>query len=238
MTGNVGQVAMAGGPSLPLERGEGEGGVEELVYCVNSYISDCSMNIEITNLTKHRIDKKYFREIGKIVFKKLKQPKEAEVSLVFVGDTEMKKLNKKYRGKNKTTDVLSFNYGDVEIPPNLPFKSLRCNCSAINEKGGKLPPFSKEGWPARNALRSMAGGGGFLGEIVISIPQARLQCLAKHGGQAKKRAEKRNYPLKTELTELFVHGILHLVGYEDETEKEYKRMIKKQKQILGFLAKK
>ncbi len=31
-----------------------------------------------------------------------------DISLVFVGDVKMKELNKEYRGKNKVTDVLSF----------------------------------------------------------------------------------------------------------------------------------
>jgi len=135
------------------------------------------MQIEIVNLTKNRIDEKHFKRIGEIVLKKLKQPEDAEVSLVFVGDVKMKGLNKKYRGINKTTDVLSFVYNQNN----------------------------------------------FLGEIVISI------------STAKKQAIKRSYPLKRELSELFVHGILHLVGYEDETQDGYSRMLKKQKDILAFL---
>jgi len=31
-----------------------------------------------------------------------------EISIIFVTDTEMRKLNKQYRNKDKTTDVLSF----------------------------------------------------------------------------------------------------------------------------------
>ena len=135
------------------------------------------MNIEINNFTKSRVDKKYFQKIGEIVLKKLKQPKNVGISLVFVGDKRIKRLNKKYRGKNKTTDVLSFAYQEKE----------------------------------------------FLGDIIISIPQA------------KKQAKTRSYPLKRELLELFVHGILHLVGYEDETEKGYREMIEKQNEILGYL---
>lgn len=34
--------------------------------------------------------------------------KNSELSVTWVGDAEMKKLNRTYRGKNKTTDVLSF----------------------------------------------------------------------------------------------------------------------------------
>ncbi len=36
------------------------------------------------------------------------EKKNLHASLVFVGDEKMKKLNRQFRGKNKTTDVLSF----------------------------------------------------------------------------------------------------------------------------------
>ncbi|MCB9798949.1 rRNA maturation RNase YbeY [Candidatus Nomurabacteria bacterium] len=39
---------------------------------------------------------------------------DAQVSVHLIGDTRMKSLNKKYRGKDKTTDVLSFAMGDGE----------------------------------------------------------------------------------------------------------------------------
>lgn len=34
--------------------------------------------------------------------------KNVEIGIVFTDDTEIKRLNQRYRGKNKTTDVLSF----------------------------------------------------------------------------------------------------------------------------------
>ncbi len=34
--------------------------------------------------------------------------KNLSTSLIFIGDAEMRKLNRRFRGKNKTTDVLSF----------------------------------------------------------------------------------------------------------------------------------
>ena len=41
-----------------------------------------------------------------------KEKAEGELSVTFCDDKLMKKLNKKYRGKDKTTDVLSFELGD------------------------------------------------------------------------------------------------------------------------------
>ncbi len=40
-----------------------------------------------------------------------------EIGLVFVSEKRMLELNKKYRGKNKITNVLSFNEGDIVICP-------------------------------------------------------------------------------------------------------------------------
>jgi probable rRNA maturation factor len=61
------------------------------------------MNIEITNLTKKKIPKFPLKEIKERVL-----GKNYQLSVVFARQELMRKLNKKYRGKNKATDVLSF----------------------------------------------------------------------------------------------------------------------------------
>lgn len=72
------------------------------------------MLIEINNLTSDRIDKKFLKKIaGKVV--KLLKIKIPEISLVFVPDSRMESLNRKYRGKNRVTDVLAFDYGEIII---------------------------------------------------------------------------------------------------------------------------
>ena len=62
-----------------------------------------------------------------------------------------------------------------------------------------------------------------LGEIIICLPQA------------EKQARIFEQPIKKELTRLLIHGILHLVGYNDETEKDRKKMDKKQEEILRII---
>ncbi len=47
--------------------------------------------------------------------RKLNLP-DAELSVLFVGDRAMRSLNRKYRGKDKTTDVLSFSYREGRFP--------------------------------------------------------------------------------------------------------------------------
>jgi len=62
--------------------------------------------LEVVNLTEIKIDTKFLQKVAQAAFAVLGIKE--EVSLVFIGDAKMKELNKKYRGKNKTTDVLSF----------------------------------------------------------------------------------------------------------------------------------
>jgi len=50
---------------------------------------------------------KWVMEVANLTSKKEKRIK-GEVEIVIVGDSEIKKLNRDYRGKNKITDVLSF----------------------------------------------------------------------------------------------------------------------------------
>lgn len=47
----------------------------------------------------------------KILFRKELNDSECELSLLLVGDSDMKEINRLRRGKDKTTDVLSFPFG-------------------------------------------------------------------------------------------------------------------------------
>ena len=63
--------------------------------------------IEINNLTRFPISKKFFTGVAKKVLKGENKGME-NVSIAFVNPDEIQKLNKKYRKKDKRTDVLSF----------------------------------------------------------------------------------------------------------------------------------
>lgn len=63
--------------------------------------------IEINNLTNFTVDKKFLTGVAKIVLKGENRERE-NISIAFVSSDEIKKLNQKYRKKNKPTDVLSF----------------------------------------------------------------------------------------------------------------------------------
>ena len=89
------------------------------------------------------------------------------IGVLFSGDARLKRLNSKFRGKNRPTDVLSFPAGDEGLPPGAPRH---------------------------------------LGDIVISTPTTRRQAML------------RGVPAGREARVLLIHGLLHLLGYDHETD--------------------
>ncbi len=89
------------------------------------------------------------------------------VTVAFVSDRAMRELNRLWRGKRATTDVLSF--------------------------------------PAEQAEFEKAEGSS-LGDIVISIEQAARQ------------AKEHGLSFEDEMAQLILHGLLHLSGYDHETD--------------------
>jgi len=63
--------------------------------------------IEINNLTTNPVDEDFLKKNAKIVLYE-EGKKEANLSIAFVGQGRMREINKRYRGKNRVTDVLSF----------------------------------------------------------------------------------------------------------------------------------
>ena len=105
------------------------------------------------------------------------------LSIKITDDAEMQDLNLRFRGIDKTTDVLSF--GEDFIDPDLESR--------------------------------------YLGDIVISYPQAEIQ------------ANTRNHAAADELQLLVIHGVLHLLGYDHGTEDDKNDMWSLQGKILDKL---
>jgi len=104
-------------------------------------------SIEIANLTKKRIDPFF---VKKVVRKTLKMSNDKldrfDISIVFVGEAESRKINRKYRKKNKSTDVLSFllNSGYNKNGKRLEGELALCsNVIAKNARDNKVD-FSRE----------------------------------------------------------------------------------------------
>ncbi len=69
--------------------------------------------IEVNNLTTSQVDENFVKRIVEGVLRGEK--KQRDMSVAFIGEGRMRKLNKKYRKKNKVTDVLAFGEGLGEI---------------------------------------------------------------------------------------------------------------------------
>lgn len=68
-----------------------------------------SSNIKAINLNKFfSLNTKFIEAVGSGILKTLKKEKTSEVDIVFMDDAAIKKLNKRYKGKDASTDVLSF----------------------------------------------------------------------------------------------------------------------------------
>jgi probable rRNA maturation factor len=108
---------------------------------------------------RQRIDASRLRRVVKAAARRLRAS--GEVSLVLAGDGLLRRLNRDYRGRDRTTDVLSF--------PG---------------------PGGEEG----------------LGDVVISVPAAA------------RNARGQGHSVRRELDVLALHGFLHVLGYDHETD--------------------
>jgi probable rRNA maturation factor len=76
-------------------------------------------------------------------------------------------------------------------------------------------------FPADPALTSETG---LLGDVIISVEQA------------KRQAKERNHSLKKEMATLLIHGILHLLGYDHErSQRQATIMVRLEQKLLGYL---
>ena len=77
--------------------------VLSFIYKNKSWLSNIS---DLEKLSK-RVVAKTFKTVG------IKQLKGMEISILLTGDKEIREFNKNYRGKDKATNVLSFETGDA-----------------------------------------------------------------------------------------------------------------------------
>jgi len=163
--------------------------------------------IEINNTTKFKINEKLIKGVTeKFLLSHHLQKK--YVSLAFVGEARMRELNKRYRKKDKTTDILSFQNSPSQIP-----LLVKEGLGEVKKTNPAYPPLRKR----RDKISSPLEGGAReisdLGEIIINP------------AQIKRQAKENNNSFQQELIFVLVHGLLHLAGYDDKTEKDRLAMI-------------
>lgn len=132
-----------------------------------------SSTLLLRNLQRRvRVDGRSFRLFLRQLAEEL-APGRASATLVLVADERMRVLNRRFRGLDHPTDVLSFPSRDEDSPDETDY----------------------------------------LGDIVISVETARRQAL------------RRGSTLGRELRVLALHGFLHLLGHDHETDDgEMRRM--------------
>jgi probable rRNA maturation factor len=117
------------------------------------------------------------------------------VSIAVVSDARVRGLNRDYRRKDATTDVLSFPADVDEAGLTSPAPRHHRRCATLT---GSVPPDHGRGAGLVNSL--------FLGDIVIA------------SGAARRQARQAGHSLQTELRILALHGLLHLLGYDHEQD--------------------
>ena len=119
----------------------------------------------------------FFKKICKAFPKKYKFPnKKISFSLLLSNNKKIKKLNKHFRNKNKSTDILSFRF-------NKKIKILKNT---------------------------------YLGDIIISY-----NYLNKHKSQDLGS-------FKQKVIKIFIHGFLHLLGFNHVKNKDYFKMLREE----------
>ncbi|GCE11789.1 rRNA maturation RNase YbeY [Tengunoibacter tsumagoiensis] len=137
--------------------------------------------------------------------------KEVMLTLMITDDAGIREMNKQYREQDKATDVLSFPLLEsplAEAPADQLWQPQE-NVEGEAEIEIDNPAFVNPPGMVTN-----------LGDIVISWPRI-VQQAGENGHDAL-----------TELLYLLSHGVLHLVGYDDQTEVGYETMVQKQNAVL------
>lgn len=131
----------------------------------------------------------------------------AELSLLFVDETNMAELNERHMGASGPTDVLAFPIDDDPIeqgrwPDN-------------GTSGPDRPAAMPDDFPI------------LLGDVVICPARAAAQA-AEHAGSAHHTGT-----VEDELALLVVHGILHVMGMDHAEPEETEAMQARERDLLG-----
>jgi probable rRNA maturation factor len=132
----------------------------------------------------------------------------ADVAICLVSDAEIAHMNETFRKKQGSTDVLSFPAVTRRKPVPLP--TNRNGHVAAAFRGGRLSAVSAARKVHRHILHEGTASppeADFIGDIAISPATAR------------RNAKKNNRTLPSELQILILHGVLHLLGYDHETDR-------------------
>jgi len=133
--------------------------------------------------------------------------RDAAMTLRIVDEAEGRELNKKYRGKDYATNVLTFVYDDTEPTPQPPLceHPLR-GLPAYPTSGGLTGSSPDKGRLGGVAFQQLHG------DAVICAPVVEREAAAQHKD------------LLAHYAHLAIHAVLHLQGYEHENDSDASEM--------------
>jgi probable rRNA maturation factor len=129
--------------------------------------------------------------------KRLRLPTDS-LTVALVTDAQMARWNRAYRGKNQPTDVLSF-----------PGDGPRPHTAARGIRNGQPPRAARRkpaGSSSSTSFTSSPSSNSYLGDIAIAPAVARRNAL------------RFGRTFDQEMRILILHGVLHLMGYDHESD--------------------
>ena len=163
-----------------------------------------SVEISIQTPFKGELSRPWLRKVASHALASGLPDTACHLSLVIAGDDTLMQLNKQYRGEEEVTDVLAFS----------PYHQGHWAGE------GTAPAYTEDPLPAVEP----PGEPKFIGEVIISYPQA-----ARQAGPGPSGLEK-------EMALLIVHGVLHLLGYDHMQLDEEMEMQARTRSILDSLS--
>lgn len=124
-----------------------------------------------------------------------------EVTIALVSDARMRTLNRTFRGVDRATDVLSFP-AFAEATAGKPAASAKASAPGAFAGAGRPTPAA-----ARRVAPTSRSAPMCLGDVAIAT------------GVATRQARAAGHTLGTELRVLALHGLLHLLGFDHETDR-------------------
>lgn len=170
------------------------------------------MTIYYDNQTYYEFDFDYKKVANDVINKTLLHEQfkyDVEVSITFVDEENIRKINKEYRNIDNSTDVLSF--------PMIEYDS---DYSRISDRKEEMYDFLIDVIDIKNPDTDEI----ILGDIVLCVPVIINQ------------AKEYNHSILREYAFLIVHSMLHLLGFDHIEDDERIIMENKQNQILESLS--
>ena len=162
------------------------------------------------------------------------------VGIALVSDARVRALNRKYRGQDHATDVLSFPAADSHSSGPLAYQTGKRLRSATRPRASRLRLRTKQAsfGEARQSAKGAAAARfrSRIGHMSFGAAAAYLGDIVIARGVARRQAHVAGHDTLTELRVLALHGLLHLLGYDHERDEGVMARVERRLRRKGGLA--